>query len=218
MTFLKIQRQRLHFCPPQVFWQNPCHEYAGKLSDIRRNSRELFDGLQIMNRTEICEKWMNQYPVLFLSLKDVEGTSFENAFGLLKFLFPRSVSLILILGHPLQTYRVRASVLTKTMQEYYKKPVILLMDEYFGFTGNDVKRLLNQRILKNMERESKAGMTDIILVMLTCIVPGCDELCKRSSVDPDARPVVIGKIPAATVLSGRLLILQETVLPENWRL
>ena len=53
--------------------------------DIRRNSRELFDGLQIMNRTEICEKWMNQYPVLFLSLKDVEGTSFENAFGLLKF-------------------------------------------------------------------------------------------------------------------------------------
>lgn len=58
------------------------------------------------------------------------------------------------------------------MQEYYKKPVILLMDEYFGFTGNDVKRLLQSADLENMERESKAGMTDIILVILTCIVPG----------------------------------------------
>lgn len=46
------------------------------------------------------------------------------------------------------------------------------LDEYFGFTGNDVKRLLESADLENMERESKAGMTDIILVMLTCIVPG----------------------------------------------
>ena len=28
---------------------------------------------------------MNQYPVLFLSLKDVDGTNFNNAFELLKF-------------------------------------------------------------------------------------------------------------------------------------
>ena len=28
---------------------------------------------------------MNQYPTLFLSLKDVDGTTFENAFNMLKF-------------------------------------------------------------------------------------------------------------------------------------
>lgn len=46
----------------------------------------MFDGLKVAkNNKMLCEKWMNQCPVIFLSFKDVDGRTFENAFELLKF-------------------------------------------------------------------------------------------------------------------------------------
>ena len=82
------------------------------------------------------------------------------------------------------------------------------LDEYFGFTGNDVKRLLQSADLEKYGERIQSwydgyhfGDVDEIFSLILM---------------PDLS--VIGKIPAATVLSGRLLILQETVLPENWRL
>ncbi|HJC11870.1 MAG TPA: AAA family ATPase, partial [Candidatus Blautia merdigallinarum] len=53
--------------------------------DIRKDSRYLFSGLKISQNQELCRKWMNQWPTLFLSFKDVDGSTFENAMGLLKF-------------------------------------------------------------------------------------------------------------------------------------
>lgn len=32
-----------------------------------------------MQQTDICKNWMNQYPVLFFSLKDVMHLTFEKA-------------------------------------------------------------------------------------------------------------------------------------------
>ena len=43
----------------------------------------LFDDLYISGKKELCEKYMGKYPVIFLSLKDVDGLSYEeveNAF------------------------------------------------------------------------------------------------------------------------------------------
>lgn len=39
----------------------------------------LFDGLYISQNKELCEKYMGKYPVVFLSLKGVEGLTFEEA-------------------------------------------------------------------------------------------------------------------------------------------
>ena len=39
----------------------------------------LFEGLYISGNQVICEQHMGQYPVIFLSLKNVEGSSFEHA-------------------------------------------------------------------------------------------------------------------------------------------
>lgn len=39
----------------------------------------LFEGLYISNNKEICEQYMGKHPVLFLSLKSVDGLTFENA-------------------------------------------------------------------------------------------------------------------------------------------
>ena len=54
--------------------------------DIEKDSMIMFDGLKVAkNNKMLCEKWMNQCPVIFLSFKDVDGRTFENAFELLKF-------------------------------------------------------------------------------------------------------------------------------------
>ena len=39
----------------------------------------LFDGLYISEKKELCDKYMGKHPVLFLSLKNVEGLTYEDA-------------------------------------------------------------------------------------------------------------------------------------------
>ncbi len=39
----------------------------------------LFEGLEISKETELCERYMGKYPVISISLKDVEGTDFQIA-------------------------------------------------------------------------------------------------------------------------------------------
>lgn len=39
----------------------------------------VFDGLKIMQETELCEKYMGKFPLISISLKSVDGRSFESA-------------------------------------------------------------------------------------------------------------------------------------------
>ena len=93
---------------------------------------------------------MNQYPTLFLSLKDVDGTTFENAFNMLKFVISSlcSQNSYLETGENIRENEkdifsrlrsqtasitdIKGSIVTimNMMQSYYEKPVILLIDEY----------------------------------------------------------------------------------------
>lgn len=41
--------------------------------------KTLFDGLAISRETALCDKYMGKFPVIFISLKDVEGLRFEDA-------------------------------------------------------------------------------------------------------------------------------------------
>ena len=43
--------------------------------------KALFDGLLISQNKKLCEEYMGKYPVVFLSLKGVDGLTFEEAFG-----------------------------------------------------------------------------------------------------------------------------------------
>ncbi len=49
--------------------------------DIRKDSRELFEGLAISKDKDICSKWMNKYPVIYLSLNEIKSESFEDSYG-----------------------------------------------------------------------------------------------------------------------------------------
>ena len=51
--------------------------------DIRKDSKQMFEGLAISQNTELCQKWMNQCPVVFFSFKDTDGLTFESAYGML---------------------------------------------------------------------------------------------------------------------------------------
>ena len=44
----------------------------------------LFDGLKIRQETELCEKYMGKFPVISISLKSVDGRSFESASAALR--------------------------------------------------------------------------------------------------------------------------------------
>lgn len=118
--------------------------------DIRRDSQSIFEGLEIMRHPVLCAQWMNQYPTLFLSFKDVNGLTFESAYGMLGF----ALAQICIEHEYLeQSDRVNESdkdifsrikkqaasptelkvglyILMRMMQEHYGKPVVLLWDEY----------------------------------------------------------------------------------------
>ena len=47
--------------------------------DVRKDSSKHFAGLAIAKHTQICNQWMNQYPTIFVSLKDVYGYHFDAA-------------------------------------------------------------------------------------------------------------------------------------------
>lgn len=118
--------------------------------DIEKDSRSLFQGLEISNNKVLCVKWMNQYPTLFLSLKDISGNDFEDAYERLCFAiaeFCIEHSYLCESKKIEETYKeifqklkksqvsktdIQNSlwVLMKMMQIYYGKSVILLLDEY----------------------------------------------------------------------------------------
>ena len=167
--------------------------------DITKDSRSLFEGLEIAGYPEICRQWMNQYPVLFLSFKDVDGSSFENALGLLKFTLSQFCDTHAYLADGERITDVQRAIferlkmqtaslvdiqsslfiIMRMMQAYYGKPVILLLDEY------DVP------IAKASSKGYYAEMLEVIKTMLStslkdnaslrfAVVTGCLKIAKES--------------------------------------
>ena len=52
----------------------------------------LFEGLQISSDTDLCKQYMGKYPVISISLKDVEGGDFETAYDNLGILISEEAS------------------------------------------------------------------------------------------------------------------------------
>ena len=118
--------------------------------DIRGDGRALFQGLEISENTQVCDKWMNQYPVLFVTFKDVEGLTFSGAYGQLQGQIADLCKKYVYLTQSDTVddddkkifFRLKAeeaseaqvsrslSILLRMLKAYYGKPAILLLDEY----------------------------------------------------------------------------------------
>lgn len=72
------------FTRPRRFGKTLMMSMMSNFFSIRKDTGEIFEGLKITEHKAFCEKWQNQYPVLFLSFKDVEAENFHDAFGMLK--------------------------------------------------------------------------------------------------------------------------------------
>lgn len=118
--------------------------------DIRKDSKKLFDDLEISHQKNLCEKWMNQWPVVFLSLKNVDGIHFSDAYQQLVYeislLYQQHDNLLKstalsdrdkFLFKQLQERQAGKTdimrslqFLTRLLEQHYGKKVILLIDEY----------------------------------------------------------------------------------------
>ena len=65
---------------PRRFGKTMGMSMLANFFDIRKDSKDLFQGLEISKHTALCETWQNQWPVVFLSFKNIDGMSFSMAY------------------------------------------------------------------------------------------------------------------------------------------
>ena len=112
--------------------------------------KTLFDGLAISKETALCETYMGKFPVVFISLKDVDGLTFETAYGMLRRILQAEMSRLCFLEGSQQIPEDNKSALRRFLKEqdtqddvreslkmlssllyqHYGQKVILLIDEY----------------------------------------------------------------------------------------
>ena len=184
---------------PRRFGKTLAMSMLASFFDIRRDSKKLFQGLNISKEQQLCNDWMNQYPTLFLSFKDVDGTIFENALGLLQFtiaeLCKKHTYLIESDGvdqDDKETFRKLKSMgsnlpelqgsiimLMNMMKAYYNKPVILLIDEY----DVPIAKASSNGYYKEMLEVMKAMLSTALKdneALKFAVVTGCLKIAKES--------------------------------------
>ena len=138
------------FTRPRRFGKTLTMSMLSSFFDISKDSRDIFDGLNISRNKEVCDKWMNKFPTVFVSFKDVDGLNYESAFDELKnIIFNLYCGYSYLLesdktddahkerfariykGSPtLSDIKSSLSLLLKMLHAHYGKKVILLIDEY----------------------------------------------------------------------------------------
>lgn len=183
---------------PRRFGKTLVMSMLASFFDIQKDSKELFQGLEIIKEEKICKEFMNQYPTLFLSFKDVDGTTFENAFGLLQLMISEicKKNAYLLKSELIdeddkkifKRLKSREASLSETqssivlimnmMRTYYQKPVILLIDEYDvpiakASSNGYYKEMLE--VMKSMLSTSLKDNTALKFAVIT----GCLKIAKE---------------------------------------
>lgn len=110
-----------------------------------------FDGLEIMQETKLCEKYMGKFPVISITLKDVNGEDFESACDALESVISDEADRLswLLDSDRLSQYDKKKlecmiegsfekkedlknslKALSKLLHKHYGQKVIILIDEY----------------------------------------------------------------------------------------
>ena len=112
--------------------------------------KTLFDGLAISKETDMCDMYMGKFPVVFLSLKGVDGLTFEDAYGMLRRLMISEVRRFSCLADSerisendktafmrilreqegMDDVQDSLRILSELLYKHYGRKTILLIDEY----------------------------------------------------------------------------------------
>lgn len=184
---------------PRRFGKTMAMSMLNSFLDIRKDSRELFEGLEISKETAICERWMNQYPTLFLSFKDVDGSIFENAFNFLKYIVAEVCKQHMYLldsddvdkedklvyeklkSGDASLIEIQSFILriTNMLESYYKKPVILLIDEYDVPIAKASSNGYYKEMLEIMKGMLSTALKDNSSLKFA-VITGCLKIAKES--------------------------------------
>lgn len=184
---------------PRRFGKTMAMSMLNSFLNIRKDSRKLFEGLEISKETELCEKWMNQYPTLFLSFKDVDGITFENAFNFLKFIVSEVCRQHIYLldsddvdkEDKLVFEKLKSCNASMTeiqscilriinmLKSYYKKPVILLIDEYDVPIAKASSNGYYKEMLEIMKTMLSTALKDNSSLKFA-VITGCLKIAKES--------------------------------------
>ena len=167
--------------------------------DIRKDSRAWFEGLEIARDSELCQAWMNQWPTVFFSLKDIDGLNFESAYGQLKAqiseLYKKYAYLLeydaidpddkqnfldLKAGRAGEVQVSRAlSLLLRIMEAHYQKPVILLLDEYDVPVAKASSNGYYEQMLEVIKTMMSTALKDNSCLRFA-VITGCLKIAKES--------------------------------------
>lgn len=167
--------------------------------DIEKDSRALFEGLEISKQKELCVHWMNQYPVIFLTFKKVDGLNFKSAYEMLEVTiaeFCQSHSFLMesekIAKEQKKIFQrlkeCKASgtelknsleLLERMMQMHYGKQVILLLDEYDVPIAKASSNGYYEEMLEVMKAMLSSSLKDNPFIKFA-VITGCLKVAKES--------------------------------------
>ncbi len=161
--------------------------------------KSIFEGLEISKEKELCERYMGKYPVIFISLKDIEGDDYQEAYQLMADLVVDLASRFDFLSDSVrlnETDRerygmllngnMRKSTLTGSLKllcsllrKHFGRKAVLLIDEYDvplakAHAGNYYDRMVS--LIRSLLGAALKTNDSLELAVLT----GCLRISKES--------------------------------------
>ena len=147
-SIIRDGAKSIFFTRPRRFGKTTFQSMLRAFLDIREDSRELFSGLAIMDDAEAVDGWMNRYPVIYLTFKDIDGPVFDIAMDVLRRKLSELFQEYGSIGVPdakeearifrniydgscsMSEMRQSLDILSRLLCRHYGRKAILLLDEY----------------------------------------------------------------------------------------
>ncbi len=161
--------------------------------------RTLFTGLKVWENEPLCRAYMGKYPVISMSLKGVQGETYETARGMLAMTVNEEAYRVVknmelhrlpqyqqtrvgrLLDHEMSEEELMNSIriLSSVLRDYYGQKVIILLDEYDvpldkAFENRYYDSMVS--LLKNMFAQALKTNENLYFAVVT----GCLRIAKES--------------------------------------
>lgn len=161
--------------------------------------KELFQGLEILGDSELCKEYMGKYPVISLTLKDIDAESFETAFAMAAMMVwreagnhrylldsenlaedeKRAFSQLLNTKMDKSVFCGSIALMSRLLEKHYNRKVVILIDEYdVPLARAHVQGYYEEMVvlIRSLFHQSLKTNSSIRLAVLT----GCMRISKES--------------------------------------
>ena len=164
-----------------------------------KGDKELFQGLEILEDSELCKEYMGKYPVISLTLKDIDAESFETAFAMAAMMVwreagnhrylldsenlaedeKRAFSQLLNTKMDKSVFCGSIALMSRLLEKHYNRKVVILIDEYdVPLARAHVQGYYEEMVvlIRSLFHQSLKTNSSIRLAVLT----GCMRISKES--------------------------------------